>query len=202
MDESTGRAARLLRRLAPAPRLSTLLRLLTAALVAVVTLLLGASPALAHTRLVNSDPADGASLSAAPEAVSLTFSENVEAEFATVSVVGPDGTNHQTGPLSAADGVVRTAVSPLGPAGRYEIGYRVVSDDGHPVQGVVAFTLTTPGPAAAPSPAAAAPATTQVDPQGGLQQDDRGSAAWLWIVGGVVLVGAGTVAALRLGSRT
>jgi copper resistance protein C len=202
MDESTGRAARLLRRLAPAPRLSTLLRLLTAALVAVVTLLLGASPALAHTRLVSSDPADGASLSTAPEAVSLTFSENIKAEFATVSVVGPDGTNHQTGELSAADGVVRTAVSPLGPAGRYEISYRVVSDDGHPVQGVVAFTLTTPGPAAAPSPAAAAPATTQVDPQAGAQQDDRGSAAWLWIVGAVVLVGAGTVAALRLGSRT
>jgi len=200
MDEPTGRGARLLRVLAP-DGLGTLLRLLAAALVAVVTLLLGASPALAHTRLVSSDPADGASLSAAPEAVSLTFSENIEAEFATVGVVGPDGRNYQAGQLSAADGVVRTAVSPLGPAGRYEIGYRVVSDDGHPVQGVVSFTLTTPGPAAAASPAAA-PATTQVDPQAGAQRDGGGSAAWLWIVGGVVLVGAGTVAALRLGSRT
>ena len=202
MDEPTGRGARLLGGLARAPRPRTLLRLLAASLVAVVTLLLGASPALAHTRLVSSDPADGVSLSAAPEAVSLTFSENIGAEFATVGVVGPDGRNYQAGPLSAADGVVRTAVSPLGPAGRYEIGYRVVSDDGHPVQGVVSFTLTTPGPAAAPSPAAAAPATTQVDPQAGAQRDGGGSAAWLWIVGGVVLVGAGTVAALRLGSRT
>ena len=50
-------------------------------------------------------------------------------------MVGPDGTNYQTGQVSAAGGQVSTAVSPLGPAGRYEIGYRVVSDDGHPVQG-------------------------------------------------------------------
>jgi copper resistance protein C len=178
------------------------LRLLAAALATVVALLLGASPAFAHTRLESSDPADGASLSAAPEAVSLTFSESIDAEFATVSVVGPDGTDYQTGQVSASDGVVRTAVSPLGPAGRYEIGYRVVSDDGHPVQGVVAFTLTTPRPAAAPSPAAAAPATAPVQPQAGAQQDTGGSSAWLWIVAAVVLVGAGTAAALRMGSRT
>jgi copper resistance protein C len=177
------------------------LRLLAAALVAVVALLLSASPAVAHTRLESSDPADGADLSAAPEAVSLTFTENVDAEFASVSVVGPDGVNYQTGQLTASDGVVRSAVSPLGPAGRYEIGYRVVSDDGHPVQGVVSFTLTAPGPAVA-QPAPAAPATTPVAPQAGAQQDAGGSAAWLWIVGAVALVGAGTVAALRLGSRT
>ena len=61
MDEPTSRGARLLRVLAP-DGLGTLLRLLAAALVAVVTLLLGASPALAHTRLVSSDPADGAML--------------------------------------------------------------------------------------------------------------------------------------------
>jgi hypothetical protein len=77
-----------------------------------------------------------------------------------MSVVGPDGTNYQSGQVSAAGGQVSTAVSPLGPAGVYQIGYRVVSDDGHPVQGKVSFTLTAPGPAAAApttAPAAAAP---------------------------------------------
>ena len=66
------------------------------------------------------------------ESVSLTFNEDISAEFASISVVGPDGTNYATGPVSAAGGQVSTAVSPLGPAGAYEIGYRVVSDDGHP----------------------------------------------------------------------
>ena len=146
------------------------LRLLAATVAACVALLLGAAPAFAHTRLESSDPADKSSVDTAPESVSLTFNEDISAEFASISVVGPDGTNYATGPVSAAGGQVSTAVSPLGPAGAYEIGYRVVSDDGHPVQGKLAFTLTTPGPAAsAPTAApavapAAAPTAQQVRP--------------------------------------
>jgi hypothetical protein len=97
-------------------------------------------------------------------------------------------------------------VSPLGPAGSYQVGYRVVSDDGHPVQGKVSFTLTKPGPAAsagtaAEPTAAPAPAAAPVAPQASSQQG--GSAPiWPWLVGGVVLVAAGTAVALRLGRRT
>ena len=133
------------------------LRLLAATVAACVALLLGAAPAFAHTRLESSDPGDRSSVDAAPASVSLTFNEAISAEFATLSVVGPDGTNYQSGPVSAANGQVSTAVSPLGPAGVYEIGYRVVSDDGHPVSGKVSFTLTTAGPGAAAAPAPAAP---------------------------------------------
>jgi methionine-rich copper-binding protein CopC len=188
----------------------TALRLLAATVAACVALLLGAAPAFAHTRLESSNPADKSSVDAAPETVSLTFNEDISAEFASISVVGPDGTNYATGSVSAAGGQVSTAVSPLGPAGAYEIGYRVVSDDGHPVQGKVAFTLTAPGPgAAAPATAAAGPtaeaapspapdvATTAAQATG----DDGGTPIWPWIVGAVALVGAGATVALRL-SRT
>ena len=136
------------------------LRLLAATVAACVALLLGAAPAFAHTRLESSDPADKSNVDSAPESVSLSFNEDISAEFASMSVVGPDGTNYATGQVSAAGAQVSTAVSPLGPAGAYTIGYRVVSDDGHPVQGKVSFTLTAPGPAAAApttAPAAAAP---------------------------------------------
>ncbi|HEX5811844.1 MAG TPA: copper resistance CopC family protein, partial [Pseudonocardia sp.] len=118
----------------------TALRLLAATVAACLALLLGAAPASAHTRLESSNPTDKSSVDAAPESVSLTFNEDISAEFATMSVVGPDGTNYQSGQVSAAGGQVSTAVSPLGPAGVYQIGYRVVSDDGHPVQGKVSFT--------------------------------------------------------------
>jgi hypothetical protein len=79
-----------------------------------------------------------------------------------------------------------------------------VSEDGHPVSGGVAFTLTRPGPgagasaspdgptagpSAAPAPAAAAPAP----------ESSGGMPVWPWVVGAVVLVGGGVVAALRLG---
>jgi methionine-rich copper-binding protein CopC len=187
------------------------LRLVAASVAACVALLLGAAPAFAHTRLESSNPADGSTLDSVPDTVSLTFNEAVQSEFATLTVVGPDGTEYQTGPVSAANGQVSTAVSPLGPAGAYQVGYRVVSDDGHPVQGKVSFTLATPGPAAAaPASAApvatpvaapvAAPAPAPVATQASTQQSE-GTPIWPWLVGAVVLVGAGAVGALRLGRR-
>jgi copper resistance protein C len=182
-----------------------MLRLLTATVCAFVVLLLGAAPASAHTRLEGSDPADKSSVDSAPASVSLTFNEDISAEFATMSVVGPDGTNYATGQVSAAGGQVSTAVSPLGPAGAYEIGYRVVSDDGHPVTGSVAFTLTRPGTptptaAAAPTPAApAAPPAAGPDAAAAGNAVDGGTPVWPWIAAAVALVGGGVVAALRLG---
>ena len=189
------------------------LRLLAATVAVCVALLLGAAPAFAHTRLESSDPVDKSSVDTAPTSVSLTFNEAISAEFATLSVVGPDGTNYQSGPVSASNGQVSTAVSPLGPAGVYEIGYRVVSDDGHPVSGKVSFTLTTAGPGAAAAPAAptaaaapapapvAAPATTAVDPEAD-SRSGGGAPIWPWLVGAVILVAAGAAVALRLSRRS
>ncbi|GAA5126719.1 copper resistance CopC family protein [Pseudonocardia adelaidensis] len=182
-----------------------LLRTVAIGVLAGLALLLGATPALAHARLQGSDPADGASLEAAPERVTLTFNEAMTAGFNTVTVVGPDQGHYETGDVAVDGSSVSVAVRPLGPAGRYEIGYRVVSADGHPISGSVGFTLTTPGtgaPAAAapsasaPAPTAgAAPAPSAAEPADG----GGGSPVWPWIVGAVVLVGGGVVAALRLG---
>jgi methionine-rich copper-binding protein CopC len=175
------------------------LRALSVTVLAGLALLLAASPALAHTRLVSSDPADGAGLDTAPSSVALTFNDDVATEFATITVVGPDGAEWQAGEVTGTDGTLSVPVRPLGPAGRYEIGYRVVSDDGHPITGRVAFTLTTPGPgASAPTTAAAVPAEgtpAESEPVDG----PAGMPAWPWVLGVVVLVGGGVIAALRLG---
>jgi methionine-rich copper-binding protein CopC len=162
-------------------------------LAAGLALLLGAAPAFAHAQLEGSDPADGASLSAGPSRVSIHFSDSMQAGFNTLTVIGPDGLAYQDGDVTVADDAVSIAVKPLGPAGRYEIGFRVVSDDGHPVSGSVSFTLTTPGtgtgvPVAAGATTAAAPG-----------EGSGGTPLWPWIVGGVVVVAAGVVVALRLG---
>lgn len=179
-------------------------RALALALLTVLAMLAGAVPALAHTRLVGSDPADDASLDTAPDRVTLTFNETMQADFSTVTVVGPDGAEWQTGGITASGGTISVALRPLGPAGRYEIGYRVVSDDGHPVTGTVAFTLTAPGPgaatatteAAAPSPQTSGPAVAAPTVE---EEEGRGAPVWPWIAGAVVLVGAGVTAALRMG---
>jgi hypothetical protein len=87
----------------------------------------------------------------------------------------------------------------------YQIGYRVVSDDGHPVQGKLSFTLTASGAAPVPIPtapsvaAAPAPTAAAVVPEAATQQSE-GAPIWPWLVGAVVLVAAGAGVALRLGA--
>lgn len=185
----------------------TTLRAAALVLLCGLALLLGAGAASAHTRLLSSDPADGASLDASPARVSLEFNETMQPEFSTITVVGPDGTAYQSGAPTADGRTIGTAVSPLGAAGRYEIGYRVISEDGHPVTGSVGFTLTTAGPAAA-APAAPAGATPAPPAQAGdpapaasvtPSPADGGMPVWPWIVGAAVLVVGGVLAALRLG---
>ena len=133
-----------------------LMRIALAVSTAVVALLVGAAPAFAHARLESSDPAEGASLSAAPPQVTLTFAEAVTVPEAPISVTGPDGASWTVGAATVAGAVVATPVEATGPAGRYTLRYTVISDDGDRVEGAVRFTLT-----AAATPAAAAAGTAQ-----------------------------------------
>ena len=65
--------------------------LVAATALASLLLVLSGGPAAAHTGLQSSTPADGETLTAAPDAISLTFSSAVASEFAQVAVAGPDG---------------------------------------------------------------------------------------------------------------
>lgn len=177
-------------------------------LAAALALLAGTAPAWAHTALESSTPADGASVAQAPREIALTFTEDVPADGATVTVTGPDRADRVAGPVTGDGGTLTVPLQPLGPAGTYTVTYRVVSDDGHPVEGTVTFTLTTPGSAAStaaaapaspaapatsasPAPAPAASSTTSSD------GDDGGAPVWPWIVAAVVLIGGGAALALR-----
>ncbi|MEK6439217.1 copper resistance CopC family protein [Pseudonocardia sp. T1-2H] len=163
-------------------RFAVALALVIAALVA------GAGVASAHNVLIGSDPPDGATLTAGPAQVRLTFDLPVREGFATVTVVGPGGTRWEDGAPVVYANTVSEKVRPLGPAGVYQVGYRIVSDDGHPVSGAIRFTLTTPG-AGTPNPAPAA----------GSGGTSGGIPLWPFLVGGVVLLVGGVVVALRLG---
>ncbi len=191
--------------LVPADALTLLRRVLALLLLAGSALVAGTAPASAHTELIGSDPADGSSTAAGPSRVTLTFSEVVQTGFTTVTVIGPGGAQWQAGPPIQNGAVVTVPVRPLGPAGSYTVGYRVLSADGHPVQGSVQFTLTAPGPATAVTPApsgdgvpdgVAAP-DGPASPSNG--SESGGTAVWPWIAGAVLLLGAGVAAALRLG---
>ena len=81
---------------------------------------------------------------------------------------------------------------PLGPAGGYTVGYRVVSSDGHPLIGTVRFTLTQPVAGQAARAGQAAPAAPPP------AADDGVMPAWPWIAGAVVLLVLGVGTALRI----
>ncbi len=158
--------------------------------VACLALLGLAAPASAHNSLVSSSPNDKATVQESPEAIELTFDQPVQKGdgLNTVSVSGPGGTGWKTGTVDVASNVVSAPLDELGPAGAYQISYRIVSADGHPVSGRLEFTLANAGDGTATENAAA-------------EEEDGGLPIWVWIVGAVVVLGAGLVLALRLGSK-
>lgn len=156
--------------------------------------------ALAHNVLVASDPADGSRIDAGPSRIQLRFDLPVQDGFNTVTLIGPDGNHYEEGTAQVDGSTVSVAAGPLGPAGLYRVGYRVVSDDGHPVSGSVSFTLTKAGTGSG-HPGAGG---TTAPPSGGAGSgtgsgDGPGMPVWPWIAGAVMLVIAGAAVALRAG---
>jgi methionine-rich copper-binding protein CopC len=108
---------------------------------------LGAVPASAHAHLVRVVPGDGATVTTAPARVRLVFDENVRTPAAVV-VTGPSGTRVEQGPAQVLDNTASVRVHVMA-AGRYNVAFRVVSADGHPVSAQTSFRFT-PGGSAQP----------------------------------------------------
>ncbi|GAB3992457.1 copper resistance CopC family protein [Nocardioides marmoraquaticus] len=128
---------------------ATVLSLLVAPLVALAALVVGVGPASAHASLTGSDPADGATLAAAPGTVSFTFNEDIREPAFVVVTAG--GQRVAEGEAQVDANVVTARVDDGAPAGRWTAAYRVVSVDGHAVTGQIAFEVEQPAPSATPS---------------------------------------------------
>jgi len=139
---------------------------LTAAVVACLLTVhvLSATAVSAHDALIASSPADGAQVATSPVAVILTFNGPVGTEFSQVTVTGPDGASWEAGAPLVDGAVVTAPLTGQGPAGTYQVAWRVVSADGHPIADVFAYVVTTgPTTSAAPS-TASAPAAASTMP--------------------------------------
>ncbi len=182
-----------------------------AMLVLAVALLIAigaAGPAAAHAVLIGSDPADGAVLPVAPSVVTLTFDDAVKNFEPILTVTGPDGNQYQTGAATVDGAKLSTTVGPLPVAGDYAIAYRVVSNDGHPVQGQIHFALAPSGVTGSASPPAttagpintspintspinttsAPTVSTGSDPA---ESSSSGSSVWPWLLAVVAVAVAG-----------
>jgi copper transport protein len=111
---------------------------------------IAAPAASAHATVVATDPTDGALLPAAPDHVTITYSEAVELQLGALRVFGPDGTRADDGSATHAAGKPETATIPLHTGlknGTYLVSWRVVSADSHPVHGGFTFSIGTTSPA-------------------------------------------------------
>ncbi|GAB3234567.1 hypothetical protein GCM10027447_31820 [Glycomyces halotolerans] len=116
------------------------LKMLAAAACGAVMALSFASAASAHAALVSTDPEDGAALDTAPESFSATFSEILDGPSTEIAVTGPGGEAVEVDEPSF-DGDTFTQPMRYTAPGRYTVAFRVISEDGHRVDGSVAFTV-------------------------------------------------------------
>ncbi|MEK2603498.1 copper homeostasis periplasmic binding protein CopC [Burkholderia arboris] len=97
----------------------------------------------AHAIPKTQDPAADATLSAAPHAVTIGFSEALEPAFSSIAVTDSHGQSVAAG-KSAVDAGNRkrmhVALASL-TAGTYTVAWVAVASDGHRTQGHYAFTL-------------------------------------------------------------
>jgi methionine-rich copper-binding protein CopC len=130
--------------------------------VALATVLATPPAAWAHSRLLATTPPASATVTAPISEVTLTFNEPVQQRFSFVVVSGPGGRSYSHGPVRVVDTTVHQPVYPL-KSGSYAVQWRVVSADGHPVQGRFGFTVALPTglePSAGPPSPGPSPALT------------------------------------------
>ncbi|MFB4263605.1 copper resistance protein CopC [Nonomuraea sp. GTA35] len=157
----------------------------TAALACALLLTLPASPAFAHDTLKRSSPAKNAEVSSAEE-IELEYSASVKFPFVVLhDATGKEvalGKPRLDGPLVSAD-----VPEPPAP-GSYVIAWRVVSSDGHPIEGEIPFSVkgsssasasASPAGSAAVTPSSAAPGTGAAQPSAAAAEP-AGVPGWIW----------------------
>ncbi|MGH3758049.1 copper resistance CopC family protein [Actinophytocola sp.] len=179
-------------------------RVAVAVVVSAVLAALGTAPGTAagtaaDITLTGSDPAEGAALAAAPERITLTFSEPVDPELVVIFVTGADRVAWTVGEITAEGNTLTMPVNSSGPAGPCIARYTIASGD-DPVRGTVSFTLTEP---VASRPATAAAEPTALTAIAGRRAGDGGDIVplWIWVVLGSAAAGL-AVGALLVRRRT
>ncbi|MBQ1443404.1 MAG: copper resistance protein CopC [Renibacterium sp.] len=164
-------------------------------------LLLPAGAANAHDVVENTSPSAGATVASMPSEVTLTM-DNVPAAIGSkVEVKDASGADWAQDSVTVLDKVVTQKLRAGAPAGGYTVNWRLVSSDGHPIEGTFSFTATGSGGAsAAPDPGTStAPSSPGTVNSANPAPAPAGGFPWLIVVIAVValLIIAGLVVVVR-----
>jgi methionine-rich copper-binding protein CopC len=137
--------------------------------IAVIGSLALCTPALAHDQLIDIEPRAGAVLESGSFQMTLTFNNpllviegQVNAEVSTSPAGSDSWTSHE---IQITDRILKAQINLTEP-GSYDLRWRVVSSDGHPIDGVSNFsveiptTIDEPDSVIAPNPTTETPEPT------------------------------------------
>lgn len=161
------------------------------------------APASAHAELEGSNPEANALIGALPEYLDLTFGENIMTIDGSegsnqIQVVDANGARVDDETIVINNQVVSVGIKPGFGDSTYTVTYRVVSEDGHPIEGSYNFTVGEAAQSviATPMPISAGPIDDVAE------EATSGTDATLWFVlGGVIVVGAAAAIMLVLRRR-
>ncbi len=179
-------------------RVSTVAKVLVAAVVVGLGCTVGALPAAAHNSLAGSSPKNDSTVARVPGSVTLTFLSSVNQATLRIDVTTPAGTEGDV--EATVSGRIVTVPLDSGPAGKYSVAYQLGSSDGHPVKGSVSFTAETgETPSASPTPSRpeASPSVTPVARVAPPEDTPR----WPYMLGMLLLAAVGGAVVARLVHR-
>jgi len=102
-------------------------------------------PASAHSKLVNSIPSSNQTVDSHTHSVTLNFNEKIlilkNETPNKIELLRVKTGIAIKGKLAVKNAQVKLAINQKLEAGKYQVKYRVVSEDGHPIQGNYYFTV-------------------------------------------------------------
>lgn len=128
-------------------------RLVSVLAVLLAVFLLPVAPAAAHDAVTGTNPEDGQSLDAVPDAIEISFTNTPLSMGSEIQIKDAAGTNWAEGGVEIDGNMAVQPVNPEAPAGEYTVTWRVVSSDSHPIDGSFSFTATEgAGASSSPNP--------------------------------------------------
>jgi len=115
----------------------TVIRLAAASLLLTT---LWAAAAHAHAFLDHASPLVGSTVPSAPHEVALTFTQNLEASFSTVTVTDASGARVDDGKPQVSGNTMRVGLKGSAP-GAYKVHWHALSVDTHTTEGTFSFTV-------------------------------------------------------------
>lgn len=132
--------------------------------------LLIAQPAAAHTSVVSTSPAANEVLTQVPTQVTITTAEEVRDMGSAITVTSPSGQRVDDGSTEVQGTTVLVGLIALTETGDYKVDYRLLAQDGHAIQDSYSFTLSE-----------VSPTPTVTNSEEPVPEPSNGSLQWLTI---------------------